>query len=86
MTTPTFITWRHADRQFLAIDKHDGDGWHVMDDTGANYGAWLHHTTFRAFQRRGTVEAQPLAGCVARPSVRASAPGSQVWRMPGVTS
>lgn len=83
MNPPTFITWRHADRQFLAVDT--GGSWHVVDDTGANYGAWLHHTTFRAFQRRGTVEAEPLAGCVARPSVRVSAPSSQVWHMPAIS-
>ena len=76
MNDKTFITWRRLDRHFIAIDR--GDGWHIIDDTGANYGAWFRVETFRKHQASGSIQADALPGCRARPQVRVFNPATTV--------
>ena len=46
----SWITWTANRTKFLAVDN--GDGWHVMDEKGENFGAWQDLRTFKELQRK----------------------------------
>ena len=46
----SWITWTANGTKFLAVDN--GDGWHVIDEKGENFGAWQDLRTFKELQRK----------------------------------
>jgi tetrahydromethanopterin S-methyltransferase subunit H len=47
----TFATWKFAGKQYLAAPA--SGGFHVIDEEGNNYGAWMCLQEFRKRQREG---------------------------------
>jgi hypothetical protein len=43
-----FKCWKAKDIQFIAVDR--GDGWHVLNENGDNFGAWRTVDHFRKLQ------------------------------------
>jgi len=51
MKPPLFITWKHATMVYLALPIDQS--FHIMDETGNNYGTWYIVEDFRKRQREG---------------------------------
>jgi hypothetical protein len=67
----TFDTWRHKGRRYLAVPKLDGEGFHVIDQHGGNFGAWQEVETFRALQSKGDPTGElPMPDTHALPAVK----------------
>lgn len=65
----TFTTWRHRNVQYLAAFR--GDGWHVVDEHGNNFGSWGTVAEFRWRQTTGKKSWEKV-GAFAYPSIRVS--------------
>lgn len=46
-----FKCWKAKGVQFVAVDR--GDGWHVLNENGDNFGAWRSPEHFRKLQTAG---------------------------------
>jgi hypothetical protein len=62
-----FATWTYQGTRYLAIPN--GHGFHVIDEAGNNYGAWMTPDRFRSEQGKRSDMAQPIgrASLIVRP-------------------
>ena len=48
----TFEAWTCKGTEYLAVQNRDGDGWHIVDEKGENFGAWMTVAIFRKLQAK----------------------------------
>lgn len=53
-TRPAFTMWMFSGLVFIAVPG-DRESFHIMDATGANYGAWMSVDGFRKRQKSGVI-------------------------------
>ena len=82
-----FYTWKANGIQFLAV--WNGEGYHITDEMGQNFGAWQDMEAFRALQAKHHVDGfLGLRGtwCIPGFKVTATNPGFETPQIPCAVS
>jgi len=67
-----FKCWKAKGVQFVAVDR--GDGWHILNEQGDNFGSWRYVAEFRNLQAKNDPNGfLGLPDCGAKLRVQATA-------------